>query len=285
MTKAKLSINKLLIDLTDQLSAVSTTPRLDAELLLARACQCTREALYINHHSTLTDEQFAQLDRDISARRMGKPVALIIGEQAFWSLSLKVTEDTLIPRPETEHLIEWVLEHGLANQSVKDSVYIAELGTGSGAIAIALACERPNWHIHATDLSDAALRVAQYNAAKYDLNNISFYRGDWCEALPLHGYTLMISNPPYLASDDPHIESLRFEPRQALVAKQQGLADLAIIIQQALGYLVPGGQLVLEHGCTQAVVVRDVLAAAGYSHITTHVDLAGLDRFTTASVD
>jgi release factor glutamine methyltransferase len=201
-------------------------------------------------------------------------MAYILEQKEFWSLELTVSKDTLIPRPETEHLIEWVLDN-----LPHDDMTIADLGTGSGAIAIALAHERPTWTIHATDSSLAALAIAIKNSQQHKLSNIEFYNGHWCEALPHQQYAAIISNPPYIAEDDHHLGKLTFEPYTALVAKDNGFADFKIIINQAKNYLRSQGILVLERGYDQASMLTQLLNQAGFQEVNSYCDLAKKIRF------
>lgn len=260
--------------LTHLLQSVSDTPRLDAELLIAHIFNRPRSFLYAYPEHELSYDQHNLLADYVVRRQQGEPIAYILGRKEFWSLELHVSKDTLIPRPETEHLVEWVL-----NYLPQENVTIADLGTGSGAIAIALAQERPTWNIHATDSSLAALAIAVKNSQKHHLSNIEFYSGHWCKALPQHQYTAIISNPPYIAEDDPHLEQLTFEPYTALAAKDNGLADFKIIIEQAKDYLQPNGVIILEHGYNQALLLMQLLIEAGFQQVHSHCDLAQKTRF------
>ncbi len=264
--------------LTQQLKAHSPSAYLDAQLLVAKCINNTRTHLFAYPQQTLTHDQQAQLKKDMIRREQGEPMAYILGEKEFWSLYLKVTPDTLIPRPESEHLVEWLLTHLPADNTLK----LADLGTGSGAIAIALAHERPNWQIDAIDESPKALDVAKHNADHHQLTNIHFYQGHWCNALSHQEYSAIVSNPPYIAADDPAMQSLRFEPQQALIAGIDGLDAILEIITQAKTYLIHGGCLVLEHGFEQQQQVLDLLINSGYKQVTGHTDLAGHARFVTA---
>ncbi|MCH9770426.1 MAG: peptide chain release factor N(5)-glutamine methyltransferase [Gammaproteobacteria bacterium] len=256
----------------------STTPELDAELLISYCLQKPRSYLYAYPEQTLTSKQTTQLQQLQKRRQNGEPMAYILEQQEFWSLPLTVTPDVLIPRPETEHLVEWLLEN-----LPPSTLNIAELGTGSGAIAIALGKERPTWKITATDISTAALKIAKQNITALNLTNISCYQGDFCDALPQKNYTAIVSNPPYLANNDSHLAVLQFEPWEtALIAGQDGLDAINKIVMQASHHLLPNGHLILEHGYQQAKAVHHLLSQAGYTNIHHHQDLAGLPRFTTA---
>jgi len=271
------TINRVINQATQQLAAISSTPRLDAELLLALIFQKSRSWLFAHLEQALTPEQQWEI-RHLTARRVsGEPMAYILGHQEFWGLKFKVTTDVLIPRPETEHLIEWIL----ANFPEHSPLQIADLGTGSGAIALSLAVERPVWRIDATDQSLAALSVAKQNAAHHQVSNVNFYIGDWCNALPQKNYALLTGNPPYVAKNDPHWQQLTHEPSIALSAGEDGLAALREIIAQAPDYLVKPGYLVLEHGYNQAPAVTKLLKQQGFTDVQSHYDLAHHPRFVT----
>lgn len=215
-------------------------------------------------------------DRLVKRRNSGEPIAYITGERGFWDMTLRVTPDTLIPRPETERLVELALECIPLTANWR----IADLGTGSGAIALALARERPLCHLIATDTSNAALRVARSNAEKLAISNIEFRHGPWLAPLAGERLPLIASNPPYVHPDDPHLMrgDLRFEPVTALGSAPDGLRDICEIVREARKHLLPGGWLLLEHGYDQGSAVRGILAAQGYCEVTTHSDLGGHER-------
>lgn len=259
------------------LNKTSSTPKLDASLLLAFTLhQPTLFLLTYPTHplTTLQSQQFQAL---IQKRQAGWPIAYLIGEREFWSLPLMVSPHTLIPRPETECLVERVLTH---LQHIAHPM-ILELGTGSGAIALALASERPDSHITAVDLSSEALTLAKHNANRLGFQHIRFQHADWFSNLsPDDRFHLIVSNPPYVAPDDPHLAQgdLRYEPQLALVSQSQGFAALIHIIQQACPYLTSQGWLCLEHGYNQAEKVRTLLVQAGYQDVQTLCDLQGHER-------
>lgn len=255
-----------------RLQASSASARLDAELLLAQVLGWPRSRLFARSEECLTAAQLSNFEQLLAQREAGAPVAYLLGQQEFWSLPLRVTADCLVPRPETEDLVAWVLQQDLPHNSVLD------LGTGSGAIALALAHERSDWAITATDASAAALEVARSNAAQLGLS-VAFALGDWFDALSPQHFDLIASNPPYLAADDPHLSDLQHEPHQALVAAAEGLADINQIIEQAPHFLHAGGQLVMEHGMSQGPAVRAQLHKRGFTEVVTQLDLAGLERF------
>ena len=281
-TPASATIDAALTAATQTLAATTDTPRLDAELLLASVLDCDRTPL-LTHGDWLLDDSIQRQFSDlITQRRLGVPVAHLLGRREFWSLALRVTPDTLIPRPETELLIELALDRippGAAQP-------LADLGTGAGNIALALAHERPSCTITATDCSAVALAVARDNARRLTVTNVRFLPGHWFAPLRDERYAMIISNPPYLAADDPHLHAgdLRYEPQVALVAGVDGLAALRHLIQHAPEYLLPGGWLLLEHGYTQGSAVRELLQARGYDQITTHHDLAGHERVSLGCV-
>ncbi|MFZ4791134.1 MAG: peptide chain release factor N(5)-glutamine methyltransferase [Candidatus Competibacteraceae bacterium] len=270
------SLAELCAAATRRLIGVSTTPRLDAEILLATALNRPRSHLYTWPESIpepeLTDRFAAWLER----RQQGEPVAYLLGWREFWSLKLEVTPDTLIPRPETELLVELALEPLPMNQAVA----VADLGTGSGAIALALAAERPQARIVATDQSPAALAVARRNAVRLGIAHVEFRQGDWCAPLAGESFDLIVANPPYVAATDPHWRQgeLRFEPPAALISGPDGLDALRIIIAQAREVLKSGGWLLLEHGYDQGVAVPALLRERGFSEVTDFQDTAGLSR-------
>lgn len=256
-------------------------PSFETELLLSHVLTISRSILRAYPEKILTLESENKF-RDLLNRRLaGEPIAYLLGEKEFWSLPLIVNKNTLIPRPETEQLVQLILEK-YSEYTIKT---VADLGTGSGAIALALASVRPTWKIVATDLSSNALQIAIKNAANLHLKNITFLQGDWCEALPSQSrYHIIVSNPPYISEKDPHlgIGDLRFEPKNALIAGEEGLSALKIIISRAKYYLISEGLLVLEHGYDQGKIVRQLLQQAGYKNVVTHKDLSGIERVTEA---
>ncbi|MDO8954902.1 MAG: peptide chain release factor N(5)-glutamine methyltransferase [Gammaproteobacteria bacterium] len=275
------SITRLLQQATLALLASSDTAKLDAELLLAHALQQPRTYLYTWPEQSVNPEQIHAFLSLVDKRIAGQPIAYLLGNREFWSLSLEVNPKVLIPRPETELLVETALSLPLSEQAI-----IADLGTGSGAIALSLSVERPEWEIYATDYASAALEVAELNAKRLDLGTIHFLQGSWCQALPALLFDAIISNPPYIDKEDPHLHEgdVRFEPRSALVADNKGLSDLDCIIKQARGYLKPGGYLLLEHGYNQAQAVVEIFADYGYQAIENRKDLAGVERVSLARI-
>lgn len=247
---------------------------LEIELMLCHVLNKNRTFLRTWPNTILTELQLKQLNDYLQQREQGVPLAYLLGERAFWSLNLTVTPDVLIPRPDTECVVEKVLALGQGKQW-----RVVDLGTGSGAIALSLAKEHPEWSIVATDLYPQSLAIAQQNAQKNHITHVEFVQGSWFE--PLTGlFDCIVSNPPYIIENDPHLQALSHEPQRALVATEQGLADLRHIVQLSGRYLRDQGYLVLEHGFDQGQAVRDLLQASGFSQIMTGQDFGGNDRYT-----
>ena len=269
-------IDTLLRDAADRIGGDS--PRLDAEILLAHVLGKPRSHLYAWPERELDANQCDAFARLIERRVAGEPVAYLVGEQEFWSLPLTVTPAVLIPRPETERLVELALTLHL--EPVAD---VLDLGTGSGAIAIALATERPGWRLLATDVSEAALDVARINAERHRCRNLDFAQGNWYDAVPAtRRFDLIVSNPPYVRSDDPHLQQgdVRFEPEGALTSGRGGLDDIRRIVAGAREHLRPGGWLLVEHGYDQAVEAGEIFREAGLSEVRCEPDLGDRDRVT-----
>jgi len=263
---------------TRVLQSTSPTPRLDAEVLLMHVCGLDRSGLIARGHAVLTDAQERRLEEMLARRRRGEPIAHLTGTREFWSMEFIVSPATLIPRPETELLVEMAL-----TRIPPDSHWtIADLGTGSGAIALALARERSHCRIIATEISSAALEVARANAGKFSLANVELRHGDWLSPLADDVLDMIVSNPPYVCASDPHLEAgdVRYEPRQALIAGADGLDAIRQIASAAGRYLKPGAWLLLEHGWDQAGVVSGLLRRLGYHDIVCSPDLAGHARLT-----
>lgn len=255
----------------------SDSAKRDAEILLGFVTGRARTYLLAFGETPLTAEQAEQLTLLLARRERGEPVAYLVGEREFWSLPLSVSPATLIPRPDTECLVEFALERLPATPCA-----ILDLGTGTGAIALALASERPDCQLTGIDLQPEAVALAQHNAQKLAINNARFLQGSWFTPVAGQKFALIASNPPYIDEADPHLGQgdVRFEPGSALVAADQGLADLAAIVQQAADYLEPQGWLLLEHGWQQGESVRTLLNAAGFIAVATHRDYGGNDRVT-----
>ena len=252
-------------------------PRLDAELLLACTLQQSRTYLFTWSDRDLTDSELNAFKSLLAERRLGVPVAYLLGSQGFWSLDLKVNSSTLIPRPETELLVETVLA-----KKLPQNANILDLGTGSGAIALALAYEQPSWSITAVDQSAQALAVARENAELYGINNVLFAQSDWYSGLSKQRFDVIVSNPPYIDEEDDHLGQgdVRFEPSSALVAKDQGLADIKVITHGARTFLVDSGWLLFEHGHQQGNAAQTMLLDLGYQQVRCIQDFGARDRVT-----
>ncbi len=256
--------------------------RADAERLLAHALGHTRAWLYARPEHVPDAAQRARFAELVAARARGVPIAYLTGRRAFWSFELGVTPAVLIPRPETERLVELAL----ARLPAHAECAVADLGTGSGAVALALAHERPRARVLATDASADALAVARANAERLGLANVEFAQGDWCAALGARRFDLIASNPPYVAAGDAHLArgDLRFEPAAALASSADGLDAIRAIAAAAPEHLMPGGWLLVEHGFDQGARVRALFAAHGLRDAATHRDLEGRERVTSASM-
>jgi len=248
----------------------------DAKALLAHVLSCNRAWLAAHETDMLTNAQAQEFAMLCRRRRDGEPVAYLVGSREFWGLALSVTPDVLIPRPETETLVEFALAKLPGNRAVR----VLDLGTGSGAIALALAHDRPNAAVTATDRSEAALSVARTNARRLGLSNVTFVAADWYAGIPAGLWDLIASNPPYIDAIDPHLREgdLRFEPVAALSPGVDGHAALRTIITGARERLSPGGWLVVEHGHDQSDAVRALFHDAGLADVTALRDLAGIPR-------
>jgi release factor glutamine methyltransferase len=251
--------------------------RRDAEILLAHCWGLTRTQMLARSGEPVPAEVVACFEQALARRADGVPVAYLLGRREFWSLDFEVNPAVLVPRPETELLVQ----RALALVSTPGAV-IADLGTGSGAIAIALAHERPGWSITATDVSSEALQVARRNGGRLAPGRIDWRQGDWYAALGNRRFDALLSNPPYIAADDPamHGDGLRHEPPAALTPGGDGLGALATLINGAPAHLKPGGWLALEHGAGQGGTLRALLVARGFTSVTSHRDLAGHERVT-----
>jgi release factor glutamine methyltransferase len=272
------TIKTLLANATNTLINCSDSPLLDAEVLLGFVLGKPRTYLRAWCDNTLTDQQIAAFNALIKQREQGTPIAYLTGTREFWSRNFTVTADVLIPRPDTELLIELSLELIPKNLAVK----LIDLGTGSGIIAVTLAAERPNAQVIAVDASLAALNVAKHNAQQHRLTNIEFYQSDWFSHVPNELFDMVISNPPYIDSDDEHLQQgdVRFEPKTALIADNQGLSDIEIIADKARRYLKPAGHLLIEHGYNQAAQVQAIFNALAYDKVQSYRDLSGQPRVT-----
>ncbi|WP_448552634.1 peptide chain release factor N(5)-glutamine methyltransferase [Thalassotalea montiporae] len=281
------TIEVVLTSASKQLADVSDSPLLDAKVLLADALEQTLTYLITWHDKPLTEAQLSAFQQMLDRRLAGEPIAYIVGVKEFWSLPFFVAPSTLIPRPDTETLIELVLANHSSNHDT-GNLRLLDLGTGTGAIALALASENPSWQVHAVDFNPDAVKLAQRNAENLALNHVKIYQSDWFSAVNAQSnedkFDIIVSNPPYIDEADPHLVAgdVRFEPKSALVADNQGLADIEHIVCEAKNYLASGGAIYLEHGYQQGAAVRDILTANGYQNALTEQDLAGNDRITWA---
>lgn len=273
-----LRIDAALRQATERLSAVSESPRLDAELLLSRALDVQRSYLFAHPDDEMDADAAARFEAQVARRADGMPLAYLTGIREFWSMPLVVTKDVLVPRPETELLVE----QALSRLPKRSTACILDLGTGSGAIALAIAKERPSCAIVATDIDSNAIAVARENARRQSVPNIEFLVGPWTEPVASRRFDLVVSNPPYVAADDPALWNLRHEPRHALVSGDDGLDAIRHIANAAGAILYAGGDLLLEHGHDQHGAVGEILAAAGWQQIEACRDLAGHERITIA---
>ncbi|UYM55582.1 peptide chain release factor N(5)-glutamine methyltransferase [Leclercia adecarboxylata] len=257
--------------------AGSESPRRDAEILLEHVTGKARTWILAFGETALTADQQRELDALLARRKTGEPVAHLVGEREFWSLPLYVSAATLIPRPDTECLVEQALARLPATPA-----RILDLGTGTGAIALALASERPDCQVTAVDLMPDAVALAQRNLERLALKNVTVQQSSWFTALADQQFEMIVSNPPYIDECDPHLGEgdVRFEPRSALVAADHGLADLSHIIIQSRQHLVSNGWLLLEHGWTQGEAVRNLFLQAGFAQVETCRDYGGNERLT-----
>ena len=281
MTDTKRSIAKLLRYAAQLLSVSYDSAKFEAELLLAYVLKKERSYLYTWPEYELNSQQLQYFQQLLQQRLAGQPIAYLLGQQAFWDLTLKVTTDTLIPRPETELLIETALTLYTPDQKLS----ILDLGTGSGAIALAMASEFKYSQILAVDISMPALHVARENVQQHRLSNVQCLQSDWFTQIPEQTFDLIISNPPYIKEYDSHLVQgdLRYEPRLALTSGNDGLRDIQHIIQHSPSYLKPHGWLMFEHGYQQATDARNYLLQAGFIHCQSLKDLAGHERISIAS--
>lgn len=271
-----MTIAELLTASRERLVGASDSPSIDAELLLCHCLEKNRSYLRGWSDKLVSGEVLMRFEALLARRVSGEPVAYILGERGFWSLNLQVSPATLIPRPETELLVETVL----SLLSGCDDASVVDLGTGTGAIALALATERPDWQLLGCDSQPNAVVLAERNRQRHQLNHVEFVQSDWLDAIEPQHFDAIVSNPPYIDAQDPHLAQgdVRFEPKSALVAGRQGMADIETIAAASLAFLTPGGYLLFEHGFQQGPSVQACLAANGFVAINTLQDLSGLDR-------
>ncbi len=275
------NIQSVLRDACNKLATISDSAWLDAEILLCHCLDKPRTFLKAWPEKRLDNTQLRLFYTLIAQRQQGIPVAYLTGSREFWSRDFKVSKDVLIPRPDTELLIELSLELMPDKQLTK----LIDLGTGSGIIAITLAAENPQALITATDISSNALKIARLNAKRHHINNIRFKQSDWFSDINDNDFDLVISNPPYIATNDQHLQQdgICHEPQEALISPEHGLQDIRIIASQARCYLNPKGYLLIEHGYNQQTDVQAIFKSFNYQQILTHTDLSGNPRVTTGT--
>ncbi len=258
----------------ESLLTVADSPQLDSQHLLCHVLGCRPTYLHTWPDKIMTDEQQAGFKQLIAQRKKGQPVAYLVGQCGFWTLDLKVTADTLIPRPDTELLVSLALE------KMQPDMIVADLGTGSGAVALAIAAERPMNNVFAMDCCLQAINVAQYNAEYNHIANVIFWQGNWLSAVRDNGIDMVVSNPPYIKEGDWHLSQgdVRFEPLGALASGTDGLMDIRRIIKQARRCLKPSGWLLIEHGYQQADAVQAAFVESGFIAVKSYQDFGGNDR-------
>jgi len=271
------NIQQALRQAAQTLAPTSDSPLLDARCLLSHVLDCNGAHLLTWPEQALTEQQQADFDRLCAQRAAGRPVAYLTGEREFWAQTLVVNPATLIPRPETETLVDFVLSRFAPEPTMK----LLDIGTGSGAIAIAIASERPGWSVSASDISEPALDTARHNAETSHVN-LELINSDWFDAIKQHDFDIIVSNPPYIAAGDPHLGQgdVRFEPESALVSGSDGLDAIRHLCQHAMDYLVDHGWLIVEHGYDQKKSVYGCFAEHGFQSIVQLDDLAGQPRMT-----
>lgn len=274
------TVEQLLSAATQQLKSGSESARLDAEILLGFSLKQSRTWLHTWPQSCVEQTTISRFNQLIEQRQLGTPIAYLTGQREFWSHTFQVSHDVLIPRPDTELLVELSLQIIASDRPQS----ILELGTGSGAIAVSIAEERPHALLTATDLSQAALDITSANADLANVTNIELIQSDWFNNIPAHHYDLIVSNPPYIQQNDIHLQQgdVRFEPRLALISGKDGLRDLRIIAKQARRYLADNAYLALEHGYNQADAAAEILSGFNYTNITNYRDLQDNPRVTIA---
>ncbi|MBM7072845.1 peptide chain release factor N(5)-glutamine methyltransferase [Shewanella sp. 202IG2-18] len=264
-----------------ELMKTSDSAQLDAEVCLQHCLNKNRTYLYTWPDKALNQEQWQQFSLMISKRKTGMPVAHIIGEREFWSLPFLVNDTTLIPRPDTEILVETAL-----NLTLPEEARVLDLGTGTGAIALALASERPKWQITAIDKIEDAVKLAQLNRQNLSLPHVEILQSDWFSAVAEQQFDLIVSNPPYIDEDDHHLGEgdVRFEPQSALTAAEHGFADLYFIAEHAKNHLNSNGYLLMEHGYQQGIELREKLEELGYNNVGTVRDFGSNERCTLGKI-
>lgn len=257
--------------------ANSDSPLLDARVLLCHVLNCSTTYLHTYPEKKLTPDDWLHFTDLVEERDTGIPIAHLVGYKEFWSLRLKVNATTLIPRPETELIIELALDLVLP-----DTARVLDLGTGTGAIALSIATEKPSWRVTGSDFDPQIVQLAQENGLLNQIDNVTWLTSSWFSNIPAQSFDLIVSNPPYIDKNDHHLNQgdVKFEPASALIADKNGLSDIETIVQTSPQYLSCEGWLLLEHGFEQGEEVRDLLTQNGFMNVKTHQDLAGLDRVT-----
>lgn len=254
------------------------TPKLDAEILLSFVLNVSRSYLYSHSDERIDKEKQVIFESLLKRRIQGEPIAYIVGHQEFWSMDFEVTKDVLIPRRETELLVETVFEILPADKKCS----VLDLGSGSGAIALAIAKERPHWKISGVDQSEKAIQLARKNQKHLNISNVTFTESNWFSALNKKRFDLIVSNPPYISEQDPHLNQgdIRFEPKEALISGKDGLDDILKISAEAIKHLKSNGYLIFEHGYNQSEAVKKILQKNQFMLIEARKDLSGIDRIT-----
>lgn len=276
-----MNIQQALHSSIKKLVAASPSATLDAQILLSHILNCNSAHLAAWPEKELNSQQIESFQKLINQRQQGSPVAHLTGQREFWSLNFKVNNATLIPRPETETLIEFILD----KFGEKKELTLLDMGTGAGAIAITLANEKPDWTITATDISTAAIALAKENSAMLNAEDITFLQSDWFTNTPQQTFDIIVSNPPYISTNDPHLTEgdVRFEPDSALTSGKTGMDDIKHLCSQAKNYLVKDGWLIVEHGYNQKMAAAECFTDNGYKNISQKNDLAGHCRMTAGS--
>ena len=273
-----MNIQQALQQASQALSETSSSAHLDAQVLLTHILQCNTAHLAAWPEKKLSEEQASRYLQLVQQRKKGVPVAHLTGHREFWSLNFSVNSSTLIPRPETETLIEFILE----KFNDKEDLKLLDMGTGTGAIAISIAREKPEWKIFASDISEQALNLAVQNSENHQTSNITLIHSDWFNDITDHDFDIIISNPPYISDDDPHLSEgdVRFEPQSALTSGETGMDDIEHLCSRAKDHLVNNGWLIVEHGYNQKQQVADCFSENGYTDIEQKQDLSGHTRMT-----
>ena len=276
-----MNIQQALQYAVQNISNTSPSANLDAQILLSYILNCNRAHLIAWPEKELSLQQIDSFQELIKQRQQGSPVAHLTGQREFWSLNFKVNNSTLIPRPETETLIEFILD----KFGEKKELTVLDMGTGTGAIAITLSSEKPDWKITASDISTAAITLAKENSIILNTKNITFLQSDWFTKIPQQTFDLIVSNPPYISIDDPHLAEgdIRFEPKSALTSGKTGMDDIEHLCSQAKNYLAKDGWLIVEHGYNQKSVVADCFTRNEYKNVSQRNDLAGHCRMTAGN--